>query len=287
MLAIYKKEMRQAFSSIFGYLFLTFLLVIVGVFVYIFNLKEEYASIAHAISNVTTFMLFLIPMLTMRILSEERKQKTDQLVFTSPVSITDIILGKYFALVSIFLLALLVICTYPLILARYGNVNMKVAYSNLAAFFFLGCAYLAIGLFISALTENQIVAAIVTFIVILFTLLADVLKDLIPSDNTISVLVIGILILVVGIILFLMMKNWIVSLVWAVVAGGVTVFFYFTHPTYFDGLLTKILGWSSLVSRFENFQYGLFDFAAYVFYLSISFLFVFLTIQAIKKRRWS
>lgn len=287
MLAIYKKEMRQAFSSIFGYLFLTFLLVIVGVFVYIFNLKEEYASIAHAISNVTTFMLFLIPMLTMRILSEERKQKTDQLIFTSPVSITDIILGKYFALVSIFLLALLVICTYPLILARYGNVNMKVAYSNLAAFFFLGCAYLAIGLFISALTENQIVAAIVTFIVILFTLLADVLKDLIPSDNTISVLVIGILILVVGIILFLMMKNWIVSLVWAVVAGGVTVFFYFTHPTYFDGLLTKILGWSSLVSRFENFQYGLFDFAAYVFYLSISFLFVFLTIQAIKKRRWS
>lgn len=287
MLAIYKKEMRQAFSSIFGYLFLTFLLVIVGVFVYIFNLKEEYASIAHAISNVTTFMLFLIPMLTMRILSEERKQKTDQLIFTSPVSITDIILGKYFALVSIFLLALLVICTYPLILARYGNVNMKVAYSNLAAFFFLGCAYLAIGLFISALTENQIVAAIVTFIVILFTLLADVLKDMIPSDNTISVLVIGILILVVGIILFLMMKNWIVSLVWAVVAGGVTVFFYFTHPTYFDGLLTKILGWSSLVSRFENFQYGLFDFAAYVFYLSISFLFVFLTIQAIKKRRWS
>lgn len=287
MLAIYKKEMRQAFSSIFGYLFLTFLLVIVGVFVYIFNLKEEYASIAHAISNVTTFMLFLIPMLTMRILSEERKQKTDQLIFTSPVSITDIILGKYFALASIFLLALLVICTYPLILARYGNVNMKVAYSNLAAFFFLGCAYLAIGLFISALTENQIVAAIVTFIVILFTLLADVLKDLIPSDNTISVLVIGILILVVGIILFLMMKNWIVSLVWAVVAGGVTVFFYFTHPTYFDGLLTKILGWSSLVSRFENFQYGLFDFAAYVFYLSISFLFVFLTIQAIKKRRWS
>ena len=287
MLAIYKKEMRQAFSSIFGYLFLTFLLVIVGVFVYIFNLKEEYASIAHAISNVTTFMLFLIPMFTMRILSEERKQKTDQLIFTSPVSITDIILGKYFALVSIFLLALLVICTYPLILARYGNVNMKVAYSNLAAFFFLGCAYLAIGLFISALTENQIVAAIVTFIVILFTLLADVLKDMIPSDNTISVLVIGILILVVGIILFLMMKNWIVSLVWAVVAGGVTVFFYFTHPTYFDGLLTKILGWSSLVSRFENFQYGLFDFAAYVFYLSISFLFVFLTIQAIKKRRWS
>ena len=140
---------------------------------------------------------------------------------------------------------------------------------------------------ISALTESQIVAAILTFIVILFTLLADVLKNLIPSDHTISVLVLAILALVLTAVTFVMMKNWIVSVVCGVICFGGIAATYFTHPTWYDGLLTKMLGWASLISRFDKFMYGMFDGAAYVFYFSISFLFVFLTIQAIKKRRWS
>ncbi len=287
MLAVYKKEMRQSFTSIFGYLFLTFLLALVGVYVYVYNLKLEYSSIARAISSVTTFFLFLVPMLTMRVLSEEKRQKTDQLLFTSPVSITRIVLGKYLALVTILLIAVAIISTYPLVLSKYGAVNMKVAYSNIVAFFLLGCSYLAIGLFISALTESQIVAAILTFIVILFTLLADALKNLIPSDHNISVLVLAILVLVLATMTYIMMKNWIVSVSCGVILFGALAVTYLTHPTWYDGLLTKMLGWASLVSRFDNFVYGLFDIAAYVFYFSISFLFVFLTIQAIKKRRWS
>ncbi|MBO4324920.1 MAG: ABC transporter [Lachnospiraceae bacterium] len=287
MLAVYKKEMRQAFTSIFGYIFLTFLLALFGVYTYIYNLKMGYASFAYAVSSVTTFFLFLVPMLTMRSLSEEKKQKTDQLVFTSPVSVSGIILGKYFALVTILFLAVAVVSTYPLILSKYGAVNMKVAYSNLGAFFLLGCAYLAIGLFLSALTESQIVAAIVTIIVILFTLLADVMKDMIPSDHSISVIVIGVLILVLVALSFVMMRNKIVSAVLFVAGFGAMIGSYVTKPEIYDGFLTKLLGWFSLVSRFEDFQYGLFDPTAYVYYFSIAVLFVFLTIQAIKKRRWS
>lgn len=287
MLAVYKKEMRQAFTSIFGYIFLTFLLALFGVYTYIYNLKMGYASFAYAVSSVTTFFLFLVPMLTMRSLSEEKKQKTDQLVFTSPVSVSGIILGKYFALVTILFLAVAVVSTYPLILSKYGAVNMKVAYSNLGAFFLLGCAYLAIGLFLSALTESQIVAAIVTIIVILFTLLADVMKDMIPSDHSISVIVIGVLILVLVALSFVMMRNKIVSAALFVAGFGAMIGSYVTKPEIYDGFLTKLLGWFSLVSRFEDFQYGLFDPTAYVYYFSIAVLFVFLTIQAIKKRRWS
>ena len=287
MLAVYKKEMRQAFTSIFGYIFLTFLLALFGVYTYIYNLKMGYASFAYAVSSVTTFFLFLVPMLTMRSLSEEKKQKTDQLVFTSPVSVSGIILGKYLALVTILFLAVAVVSTYPLILSKYGAVNMKVAYSNLGAFFLLGCAYLAIGLFLSALTESQIVAAIVTIIVILFTLLADVMKDMIPSDHSISVIVIGVLILVLVALSFVMMRNKIVSAVLFVAGFGAMIGSYVTKPEIYDGFLTKLLGWFSLVSRFEDFQYGLFDPTAYVYYFSIAVLFVFLTIQAIKKRRWS
>ena len=287
MLAVYKKEMRQAFTSIFGYIFLTFLLALFGVYTYIYNLKMGYASFAYAVSSVTTFFLFLVPMLTMRSLSEEKKQKTDQLVFTSPVSVSGIILGKYLALVTILFLAVAVVSTYPLILSKYGAVNMKVAYSNLGAFFLLGCAYLAIGLFLSALTESQIVAAIVTIIVILFTLLADVMKDMIPSDHSISVIVIGVLILVLVALSFIMMRNKIVSAVLFVAGFGAMIGSYVMKPEIYDGFLTKLLGWFSLVSRFEDFQYGLFDPTAYVYYFSIAVLFVFLTIQAIKKRRWS
>ncbi|MBQ6105200.1 MAG: ABC transporter [Lachnospiraceae bacterium] len=287
MLAVYKKEMRQAFTSIFGYIFLTFLLALFGVYTYIYNLKMGYASFAYAVSSVTTFFLFLVPMLTMRSLSEEKKQKTDQLVFTSPVSVSGIILGKYLALVTILFLAVAVVSTYPLILSKYGAVNMKVAYSNLGAFFLLGCAYLAIGLFLSALTESQIVAAIVTIIVILFTLLADVMKDMIPSDHSISVIVIGVLLLVLVALSFIMMRNKIVSAVLFVAGFGAMIGSYVMKPEIYDGFLTKLLGWFSLVSRFSDFQYGLFDATAYVYYFSIAVLFVFLTIQAIKKRRWS
>ena len=288
MIAVYKKEFRQAFTSIFGYMFLAFLLALIGFYVYQINLQKEYASIAYPLSSVTIFFLLLVPMLTMRTLSEEKKQKTDQLIFTAPVSVTRIILGKYLALVTILLIAVAIISTYPLILARYGAVNMKISYSNIAAFFLLGCAYFAIGMFLSAMTESQIVAAILTFIVILVTLLADALKDRIPSDNFISFLVICVLIVLLAVIVFLMMKSIIVSVIVGVACLAANAIVYFAvDKALFDGLLTKMLGWGSLISRFENFRYGLFDSAAYVYYLSLIFLFVFLTIQAIKKRRWS
>ena len=284
MLAVYKKELRQAFTSLFGYLFLAFLLALIGFYVYQFNLKLEYASFAYPLSSVTLFFILLVPMITMRSLSEEKKQKTDQLIFTSPVSVTRIITGKYLALVTILLIAVMIVCVYPPILARYGAVNMKIAYSNIAAFFLLGCAYFAIGMFLSSLTESQIVAAILTFIVIL----AVALKDRIPSDHTISFLVLCVLAVILGLITFLLMRSIAVTVILtALLAGALFVLYFAVNKALFDGLLTKMLGWISLISRFENFRYGLFDGAAYVYYISIIFLFVFLTIQVIKKRRWS
>ena len=143
-------------------------------------------------------------------------------------------------------------------------------------------------MFISTLTESQIVAAILTFIVILVTLLADALKDRIPSDHAISFLVLCVLAVLLGLIAFVMMKSLIVSgAIAAVCVGALCIVYFAVDNTLFDGFLTKMLGWISLVSRFENFRYGLFDSAAYVYYLSLIFLFVFLTVQAIKKRRWS
>ncbi len=286
MLAIYKKELRSYFTSYIGYLFIAFFLAFVAVYQYIYNLRVGYANFAYAINGTSTFFLLLVPMLTMRILAEEKRQKTDQLLFTSPVSIAKIIVGKYLALISVFFIAIAVVCIYPVILRNYGHTNLKIAYSTIAAFFLLGCTYMAIGMFLSALTESQIFAAVLTFIVILFTLLVDLLVVLLPTGHLFAFGILAGCLLLVSVWTYSMMKNLWVSLGCGILSIGAMTIAYVIRPEMFDGALARVFGWFSVISRFGNFRFGILDISAYVYYVSVSFLFVFLTIQKIKKRRW-
>ncbi len=286
MLAIYKKELRAYFTSLIGYLFVAFLLVFVGVFQYRHNLVNGYANFAYAVNSTTTFFLLLVPMLTMRILAEEKKQRTDQLIFTSPVSIERIILGKYFALITVFAIAVAIICIYPPVLHNYGATNYAIAYTTIAAFFLLGCTYMAIGMFISALTESQVFAAVLTFMVILFTLMLDMLVEMLPTGHMLALVVLLIIAFVIAVITYVMMKNKIVTVVTALVLVGGLVGAYCYDSLMFDGSLAKVFGWLSINSRFQLFKYGICNISSYIYYLSLCVLFVFLTIQAIKKRRW-
>ena len=150
MLAIYKKEMRTYFTSIVGYLFLGFFLALIGLYFYGQNLRGGYTNFGYALMSVSLFFILLVPMLTMRIMAEENRQKTDQLLYTSPVSVTKIIIGKYLSVLTMFSIVMLIVCFYPLILAEYGNVNLKMTYAVIFSFFLMGAAYMAIGLFISS-----------------------------------------------------------------------------------------------------------------------------------------
>ena len=286
MKAIYKKELRSYFTSYLGYMFIAFLLLFVGVFQYLYNLRGEYANFALAINGTATFFLLLVPMLTMRILAEEKKQRTDQLIFTSPVSVERVVLGKYLALVTVFAIAMVIVCGYPVILHNYGATNYAVAYTTIGAFFLLGCTYMAIGMFISALTESQVFAAVVTFIVILFTLMIDMLVEMLPTGNTLALVILIALALVVAVITYVMMKSKVVTGIFTVISVGGLIVAYAVNKQWFDGSLAKVFGWLSVQSRFALFRYGIVDISSYVYFISMSFLFVFLTIQAIKKRRW-
>ncbi len=286
MKAIYKKELRSYFTSFLGYLFIAFLLIIVGIFQYLYNLRYGYANFALAVDGTATFFLLLVPMVTMRILAEEKRQRTDQLIFTAPVSVERIVLGKYLALVTVFGIGVLCMCVCPPILHMYGATNYAVAYTTILAFFLLGCTYLAIGMFISALTESQVFAAVVTFIVILFTLMIDMLVAMLPTGHLLALMVLIGLSLVLTVITYVMMRSKIVSIAVAVVSVGGLVTAYAVNPLWFDGSLAKVFGWLSVQSRFTLFRFGIVDISAYVYYLSMTFLFVFLTVQAIKKRRW-
>ncbi len=286
MLAIYKKEIRTYFTSFVGYMFLAFFLGFVAVYQYIYNLYIGYANFAYAINGTTTFFLFLVPMLTMRIVAEDKRQKTDQLLFTSPVSISRIIIGKYLALLTVFAIAVVIVALYPLILRNYGPTSLSIAYSTLLAFFLLGSTYMAIGMLISSLTESQIFAAVLTFVVILMTLLVDMLIAMLPTAHLVAFVVLLVCLLLVTIWTYTMMKNWLVTIGFGILSMGGLMVAYVLKPELFDGALVKVFGWFSFISRFENFRFGIFDPSAYVYYLSMSGLFVFLTIQVINKRRW-
>ena len=150
MTAIYKKELRSYFTSMTGYICMAFMLVVIGIYFAVINLSSGYPYFGYTLSCVIVLFLLMTPVLTMRILAEEKNRKTDQLLLTAPVSLWKIVIGKYLAMVTVFGLALLITCFYPLILSRFGTVSLPMAYTAILGYFLYGAACIAIGLFISS-----------------------------------------------------------------------------------------------------------------------------------------
>ena len=164
MTAIYKRELKSYLTSMIGYLFIFFILVLTGIYFSAYQLSAAYPKFEYTLSALTFVFLIAVPILTMRVLAEERKQKTDQLLLTSPVSVGGIVLGKYLALVTVYAIPMGVICLYPIVMSKFGTVSFASAYTAILGFFLLGCANIAIGVFFSSITESQVIAAVLTFV---------------------------------------------------------------------------------------------------------------------------
>ena len=163
MIAIYKREVRSFFNSFIGWLFLAVTLLMTGVYFTVYNIIYGYPNIATVLGSVIFLFMIAIPILSMRILAEDRKQKTDQLILTAPVTIGKVVIGKYLALLSVFAIPVVVIGIAPIILSFYGNFQLGISYTALLGFFLYGALALAIGLFLSSLTESIVIAAVLTF----------------------------------------------------------------------------------------------------------------------------
>lgn len=166
MIAIYKKELKTYFYSFIGFLFIAVNLFLLGLHSSTYNLYNASPYIRDVLHGIVLLFFITIPILTMRVLAEEKKQKTDQLILTAPVTVKDIIFGKFFALSTIFAIPTLVVCLFPLILSRFGNVPMSESYLAILGFFLYGETCIAIGIFISSLTESQVIAAVISFAVL-------------------------------------------------------------------------------------------------------------------------
>ena len=233
MLAVYKKELRSYFISPIGYIY-------VASFLLISSLLFTYTTLYLKTSDVTTYyaillyvFAILIPLLTMRMLSEEKKSRTEQILLTSPVSLTSVIFAKFLAAFTLFAGTLLVSCLNFIVLSFFGAPNTAVIFSTTFGILLIGAAFVAIGIFVSACTENQLVAALLTIAAIVASLAVSMVSQ------------------------------------------------YITFTP-----LRVAVRWISIFDRFYAFTYGLFDFVALLYYLSVTVVFIFLTVRIYEKRRW-
>lgn len=287
MLAIFKREFKSYFTNVTGFLFTAILLCFAGIFATAVNLYGQSAMFEYTLSNVSIILLLIIPVLAMRSIAEDKHNRTDQLLYSLPIKTSTVVIAKYFALLSVYFLSIVVMVLYPFLLSAFGVVNYASCFASLLGFFMLGAALLAISMFISSLTESQVIAAVISFAVIFAMYLMGAIAMLIPTTPLASFIGLAVVLLALAALFYYFTKNLTLA---AIVTGigivPLALFYYFSRDS-FEGLLPGIIKQLAVFERFDNFIYGVFDLTAIVYYVSIIIFFVFLTVQSVEKRRWS
>ena len=287
MIAILKHELRLYFHSLTAYVFGAFLLLIVGIGSMLYNLQAAVSNFEYVLSFSSMVFAVIVPILTMRVIAEERKQKTDQLLYSLPISTTKIIVGKYLALLVLFLIPLAIISTYPLIFSQYGEVYLLTSYGSLLAYFIMGAALIAIGVFVSSLTENQGFAAGIGIAVILFNYFSVSLAEYVSATAVGSSIVLFVLAGVLGWIIKHLTRNDNLGYGVGLTLMAAVVAVFWIDESKLEGLVPEIMKTLSLFDRFETFVNGVFDMTAIVYFLSIIIFFLFLSVQSLEKRRYN
>ena len=234
MFAIFKRELRAYFTSPLGYVFLAIFYAFSGLFFYIFALSVGSTDISSVFLMMFMVLMVFVPLLTMRLLSEDKKQKTDQLTLTAPVSLLSIVMGKFLAAYAIFAIGVAVMPVYGFVMSTFATVSWLPIWGNTVGLLLLGGIFVSIGLFVSSLTENQMIAAIGSFFINLMILLMNTLTSALPTG-------------------------------------------------FFKDVLSSI----SVYSRYSEITNGIFSLSSLIFFISVIFIFLFLTVRVLEKRRWA
>ena len=242
MTAVYKRELRSYLTSMIGYLFIFFILLLTGIYFSAYQLDAAYPRFEYTLSALTFVFLISVPILTMRTLAEERKQKTDQLLLTAPVSVGKIVMG---------------------------------------------CANLAIGVFISSLTESQVIAAVLTFVFLFAFFMMNGISSFFSEGALSTCITFGLLMLAASIIIYTMIKNFLISAVICLIGEAALAVVYVVNSSFFAGGIQKALQIFNISGHFDNFANGIFDVNGIVYFLSVIAVCMFLTVQSIVKRRWN
>ena len=288
MTAVYKRELRAYMSNVYGWLFMAVLLLFVGFLVFLENLMAGQPSIEYALLGGEYVLPLLIPVLCMRSMAEDRRNKTDMFYLSLPMKTSAVVLGKYFALLTVFALPCGVIATYPLVLGAFGNVNFLGAYASLLFFFLLGAALIAVCQFLSALTDNLVVAAVLGVIGSLVLFALPILGYVLPEAAVVSFAGLLVLYALAAGITYLATRNSVLTVIVAALLIIPTSVAYLLIPELFAGLLPALLVFFGPFGHFENAAaVGIFNVSSLVLLLSYALFFVVLTVRAADKKRWA
>ena len=287
MTAIFKREFRSYFTGMVGYAVAAVSLFFLGLYFTNRNLLYQSSDFTGVLYTTTLILLFLLPAVSMRSFAEERRARTDQLLLTSPVSIPAIVAGKFLAQLAVFCVPLTAAAVMPLILTAFGKVSLISAYAALLGYILLGGACLAVGTFISCLTENQIVAYLATFVVLLIAYLMNGIKTMFTSGNILAFVVFALVLLAASAAVGVVCKNILAG--GAVLAVGAAALFalFILRPAWllsaFDAVLTAL----ALFAPYAEIIGGSFSLPVILYYLSVIGVFLFFTGQTLERRRWN
>lgn len=287
MKAVFKHELASCFTGLTGYIFGAFMLIFAGIYTLGYHFSSMITNFEYVVASMAIVYIIGIPVLTMRLLAEERRQKTDQLLYALPLTMTKVVLGKFFAMLVMLALPIAVIGVYPLILRSFGNIYLPQSYSALIAFFLLGASLIAIGMYISSVTESQAVAAGLCFVIMLLNYFLSDLVGFVGTSAFASFAALAVLALLAALVVRLMTKSGFAALLAATVLEIVLVAVYLMKASVFEGLIAAIMEKLSLFERFYIFVEGTFDVTGMVYFLSVTGVFLFLCVQSLEKRRWS
>ena len=287
MTAVLKHELRNYFHTLTAYVFGAFLLAFIGLGATLYNLQAAVSNFEFVLSFGSLVFVVIVPILTMRVIAEEKKQRTDQLLYSLPITTTEVVLGKYLALLVVYLIPLAVVSVYPLIFARYGDVYLLTSYGSIFAFFVLGAALIALGVFITSLTDNQGFAAGIGIAVILLNYYSASLSEYVSSTPAGALIAAFALVIVLGVVIRHLTKNEHLAYGFYFLAGGAVLILYLADPEAFSGLLPSVMKTLSLFERFYVFVNGVFDLTAIVYFVTFAAFFLFLSVQSLEKRRYN
>lgn len=287
MTAVLKHELKNYFHSLTAYVFGAGLLLAVGLGALRYNLQAAVSNFEFALSYFSIVLAVIVPILTMRVIAEERKQRTDQLLYALPITTTQVIVGKYLALLTVYLIPLCVIAVYPLIFSQFGDVYLLTSYGSILAFFLMGAALIALGVFISSLTDNQGFAAGIGIAVILLNYYSVSLSEYVSSTVFGSVAALCVLVLALGAVIKYLTKNENLAYAVCFVLIAAIAIVAFMDNSKFEGLLPAVMTKLSLFDRFTGFVNGVFDMTSVVYYASVAVFFLLLSVQSLEKRRYN
>lgn len=287
MTAIMTRELRTYFQTPIGYIFMGLFLLVSGFFFTFGNLISGSSYFTSFLQSILFLYLFAVPLLTMRLISEERRQRTDQLLLTSPITVTDIVLGKFFAAFIVYLLTLVVTVLYAIVIGIFGDLAVWQTVGGYIGFALLGASFISVGVLISAVSENQVSSAFFTFFALLLIWFLNLVKSVAPTDPVSSTVFAAAIVIGLAGFFFANTRSWITAGAVTVVGAVTIVVLHLVQPDVFNGLIVEVLDWFSLLERFDAFTLGVIELEEVVFYLSFTSIFLFVTVRMIEKRRWA